>query len=154
MLGYWHDPAATSQAIRDGWLHTGDIGMICGGRLFLTTRRSDLIIRGGENVYPAEVESVLAEHPAVAECAVTGLAHPGLGQEVAAIVVARPGRPVTEQELRAHAARHLAYFKVPCRWRITTRPLPRNATGKVARQELHRSFATSGAVRQDAPDGR
>jgi acyl-CoA synthetase (AMP-forming)/AMP-acid ligase II len=142
MLGYWRDPEATRNALReDRWLHTGDVGTVEGGRLRLTSRRSDLIIRGGENVYPAEVEGVLAEHPGVRECAVVGVPHPDLGQEVAAVVVAGGGRPVGEDELRAYAAERLAYFKVPARWRITADPLPRNATGKVVRREVERSAA-------------
>jgi acyl-CoA synthetase (AMP-forming)/AMP-acid ligase II len=137
MLGYWQDPEATARTIReDRWLHTGDIGMIEGGRLRLTTRRSDLILRGGENVYPAEVESVLWEHPGVLECAVIGAPHPDLGQEVVAVVVTGAERPVSEVELRAYAGEHLAYFKVPSRWRITTDALPRNATGKVIRRDV------------------
>ncbi|WP_449060647.1 class I adenylate-forming enzyme family protein [Planomonospora algeriensis] len=142
MLGYWRDPEATRKALReDRWLHTGDIGTVEGGRLRLTGRRSDLIIRGGENVYPAEVEGVLAEHPDVRECAVVGVAHPDLGQEVAAVVVTGGGSPVGEDGLRAYAAERLAYFKVPARWRITAEPLPRNATGKVVRREVERSAA-------------
>ncbi|WP_433212456.1 class I adenylate-forming enzyme family protein [Microtetraspora malaysiensis] len=137
MLGYWKDPAATEQTIRAGrWLHTGDIGVMEQGRLRLTARRSDLILRGGENVYPAEVENVLVEHPAVLECAVIGVPHPDLGQEVMAVVVTDGERPAGEEELRAYAADELAYFKVPSRWRITTEPLPRNATGKVIRRAI------------------
>ncbi|WP_433411925.1 class I adenylate-forming enzyme family protein [Microtetraspora malaysiensis] len=137
MLGYWKDPAATEQAIRaDRWLHTGDVGVMEQGRLRLTARRSDLILRGGENVYPAEIENVLAEHPAVLECAVIGVPHPDLGQEVMAVVVTDGERPVGEEELRAYTAGELAYFKVPSRWRITTEPLPRNATGKVIRRDI------------------
>ncbi|GAB3488487.1 steroid-24-oyl-CoA synthetase [Nocardiopsis coralliicola] len=134
MLGYWRDPESTRAAVdADGWLRTGDLGVLEGGRLRLSSRRSDLIIRGGENVYPAEVEAVLAEHPDVAECAVFGADHADLGQQVAAVVVARPPAVPAEEELRAFAADRLAYFKVPSRWRITTDPLPRNATGKVIR---------------------
>ncbi|MFF3672179.1 class I adenylate-forming enzyme family protein [Microtetraspora malaysiensis] len=137
MLGYWKDPAATEQAIRaDRWLHTGDVGVMEQGRLRLTARRSDLILRGGENVYPAEIENVLAEHPAVLECAVIGVPHPDLGQEVMAVVVTDGERPVGKEELRRYAAGELAYFKVPSRWRITTEPLPRNATGKVIRRDI------------------
>jgi acyl-CoA synthetase (AMP-forming)/AMP-acid ligase II len=136
MLGYWRDPDATAKAITpDRWLRTGDIGTLTDGRLRLTTRRSDLIIRGGENVYPAEVEAILAEHPAVNECAVVGVEHPDLGQEVAAIVVVRDTSP-SDGELREFLAAELAYYKVPTRWRLTTEPLPRNATGKVRRAEL------------------
>ena len=142
MLGYWNDPQATSRAIReDRWLHTGDFGVIEGGRLRVTGRRTDLILRGGENVYPAEIEEVLCEHPGVVECAATGIPHPDLGQEVAAVVVTRADHPVTEDELRAYAGQQLAYFKVPSRWRITTGALPRNATGKVIRQEIRLSFS-------------
>ncbi|QCQ90032.1 class I adenylate-forming enzyme family protein [Rhodococcus sp. SGAir0479] len=137
MLGYWENDAATADAIRAGrWLHTGDFGVIENGMVRLTGRRSDLILRGGENVYPVEIEQCLDEHPAVAECAVVGVDHPDLGQEVAAVVVPRPGTTVTEDELRAFAADRLAYFKVPTRWRITEEPLPRNATGKTMRKQI------------------
>ncbi|GGZ14796.1 long-chain fatty acid--CoA ligase [Streptomyces nitrosporeus] len=137
MLGYWRDPAATAEAIgADRWLRTGDMGQVREGRLYLRSRRSDLIIRGGENVYPAEIETVLAGHPDVRECLVVGFPHPDLGQEVAAVVVPVPGAALTEEALREYAAGELAYFKVPKRWRITTDPLPRNATGKVIRRDV------------------
>lgn len=137
MLGYWDDEAATAASIGpDRWLRTGDYGVREDGRLRLTGRRSDLILRGGENVYPVEIEQCLDEHPAVLECAVIGVEHPDLGQEVAAVVVARSEDAVTEEELRAFAAERLAYFKVPARWRITTVPLPRNATGKTLRTKV------------------
>ncbi|RSN62282.1 class I adenylate-forming enzyme family protein [Actinomadura sp. WAC 06369] len=139
MLGYWKDQAATDQAIRaDRWLHTGDIGMVEGGRLRLTTRRSDLILRGGENVYPAEIENVLAEFPGVRECVVLGVPHADLGQEVTAVVVFADAVPA-EDEIAAFARERLAYYKVPSRWRLTTEPLPRNATGKVVRREVETS---------------
>ena len=144
MIGYWRDPDATSRAFdEDRWLRTGDIGVLEGGRLRLSSRRTDLIIRGGENVYPAEVEAVLAEHPAVRECAVVGVPHPDLGQEVAAVVVAgssAEGTPPSAEELAAHAREHLAYYKVPARWSVTTDPLPRNATGKVLRTRVADAF--------------
>ncbi|WP_112470461.1 class I adenylate-forming enzyme family protein [Streptomyces triticisoli] len=134
MLGYWGDDEATERTVgKDRWLRTGDIGRLEQGRLYLSSRRSDLIIRGGENIYPAEIEAVLAEHPDVAECLVLGVPHPDLGQEPAAVVVTAPGSGVTEEALRAHVADRLAYFKVPVRWRLTTESLPRNATGKVIR---------------------
>ncbi|MFD8451383.1 MULTISPECIES: class I adenylate-forming enzyme family protein [Streptomyces] len=137
MLGYWRDPGATADTIgADRWLRTGDLGCLREGRLFLVSRRSDLIIRGGENIYPAEIETVLVEHPDVAECLVIGTPHPDLGQEVAAVVVLRPGAEVTEEELREYAAKELAYFKVPRRWRLTDESLPRNATGKVIRHSV------------------
>ncbi|HWU21386.1 MAG TPA: AMP-binding protein [Nocardioides sp.] len=138
MLGYWNDPEATARTIRDGrWLHTGDIGTIdATGRLELASRRSDLIIRGGENVYPAEIEGVLIEHPDVAEAMVLGVAHEDLGQEVAAVIVPKDGTHPTEEELKAYVAERLAYFKVPTRWRLSATPLPRNATGKIKRAEV------------------
>ncbi|MGF6883541.1 acyl-CoA synthetase (AMP-forming)/AMP-acid ligase II [Nocardia sp. GAS34] len=137
MLGYWNDEAATAAAI-DGerWLRTGDFGILEDGRLRLSGRRSDLILRGGENVYPIEIENALDEHPAVVESAVLGVPHEDLGQEVAAVVVVIDAAAVGEAELRAFVAERLAYFKVPARWVITTKPLPRNATGKVVRREI------------------
>ncbi|MFI6211496.1 class I adenylate-forming enzyme family protein [Nocardia brasiliensis] len=134
MLGYWNDDAATAAAITaDRWLRTGDIGVLTDGRLRLSGRRSDLILRGGENVYPVEIEQCLDEHPAVRECAVVGIPDPDLGQQVAAVVVLENPAATTEAELRAFAAERLAYYKVPARWRLTTTELPRNATGKVVR---------------------
>ena len=141
MLGYWEDPEATAAAIGpDRWLRTGDLGQLDEqGRVRLSTRRSDLIIRGGENVYPAEVEAVLLELPEVEEALVLGIDHEDLGQEVAAVVVRRD-RDIDpdelERRLREHAAGALAYFKIPTQWRITDQPLPRNATGKVVRARV------------------
>lgn len=140
MLGYWNDEAATAASIREGrWLHTGDLGERDEqGRIMLSSRRSDLIIRGGENVYPAEVEAVLAEHPEVADCIVLGVDHPELGQEVGAVVVptADADRDGLEDRLREHVAAALAYYKVPTRWRLDDVPLPRNATGKIVRRKI------------------
>ena len=134
MLGYWRDAEATAATITaDGWLRTGDLGSVRDGRLYLATRRSDLILRGGENVYPAEIEAVLDEHPGVTECAVFGVDDPDLGQAVAAIVV---GKRLAEGELRSYVGERLAYYKVPAHWRVTTTPLQRTATGKVIRSTL------------------
>ncbi|MEU1985634.1 class I adenylate-forming enzyme family protein [Nocardia sp. NPDC019395] len=137
MLGYWRDEAATAAAI-DGerWLRTGDFGILRDGRLRMAGRRSDLILRGGENVYPTEIENVLDEHPAVRETAVLGIPDDELGQRVAAVVVVRDPAVVTADELRDFTARRLAYYKVPERWTLTAEPLPRNATGKVLRREI------------------
>ncbi|MEO9222910.1 MAG: fatty acid--CoA ligase family protein, partial [Mycobacteriaceae bacterium] len=137
MLGYWNDPAATAAAIdADGWLRTGDLGRMEDGHLRMSSRRSDLIIRGGENVYPAEVEGALTEHSAVRECSVLGVAHHDLGQEVAAVVVIEPDCGVTEQQLGEFLLDRIARYKVPSRWVLTDQPLPRNATGKVVRHRL------------------
>ncbi|MDQ2797475.1 MAG: acyl--CoA ligase [Actinomycetota bacterium] len=145
MTGYWDDPQATADAIDpDGWFRTGDLGHVVDGRLFIAARRTDLILRGGENVYPAEIEAVLDEYPGVQECAVLGVEHPELGQEVAAVIVPTAGATVTEEDLRAFAAEQLAYFKVPSRWRFTEEPLRRNATGKIIRTVI---TATEGEQR-------
>ncbi len=138
MLGYWRDESATAAAFTpDGWLRTGDLGSLRDGLLFMSTRRSDLILRGGENVYPAEIEAVLDEHPDVLECAVVGVEHPDLGEEVAAVVVvADGGNTPTTDALRAFTAERLAYYKIPSRWSITRAPLLRTATGKVVRSAV------------------
>ncbi|MFZ2174914.1 MAG: class I adenylate-forming enzyme family protein [Rhodococcus sp. (in: high G+C Gram-positive bacteria)] len=137
MLGYWEDEAATDAAIGPGrWLRTGDFGVVENGRLRLTGRRSDLILRGGENIYPTEIEQTLDEHPDVVECAVIGVPHEDLGEEVSAVVVLHEGTTTTAEELREFAAERLSYFKVPTRWRLTTDLLPRNATGTMVRRPL------------------
>ncbi|GAB2739833.1 class I adenylate-forming enzyme family protein [Amycolatopsis magusensis] len=142
MTGYWNDEAATAAVFdADRWMRTGDIGCLRDGLLYLTTRRSDLILRGGENVYPIEIEHCLDEHPAVAESAVIGLDHADLGQEVCAIVVLES--EADESALREYAAERLAYYKVPSRWHLTTATLPRNATGKVKRTGLRGYFGSS-----------
>lgn len=135
MSGYWHDDAATDAVFGDdGWLRTGDIGEFVDGRLRVHSRRTDLIIRGGENVYPAEVEAVVDAHPAVAECMVHGVEHAEWGQEVRAIVVPTdPEAPPTEEDLHGFAAGRLAAYKVPGRWEFRAEPLPRNASAKVMR---------------------
>ena len=134
--GYWNDPAATAETIRDGWLRTGDYGYVRDGLLFLVSRRSDLIIRGGENIYPAEIEQRLDAHPAVAESAVVGVEHRELGQEVKAVVVVGEEPPDEDlvSELRAWVAATLADIKVPAHWELRNEPLPRNATGKILKQ--------------------
>ncbi len=143
--GYWNDPAATADAIRDGWLRTGDYGYVREGLLFLVSRRSDLIIRGGENIYPTEIEQRLDAHPAVAESAVFGVEHRELGEEVKAVVVVAVGGPGGEppeppeslvDDLRAWVGETLADIKVPTHWELQTEPLPRNATGKILKQVL------------------
>jgi acyl-CoA synthetase (AMP-forming)/AMP-acid ligase II len=121
----------------DGWLRTGDIGRLDDdGYLYLIGRRGDKIIRGGENVYPVEVENVLAEHPGVAEVAVVGVPDQVLGELVMAFVVAEdPAQPPDPEELKAFARRSLAGYKVPYLWAFVTE-LPRNATGKLLRRQL------------------
>lgn len=137
MREYWNDPEATVRAIKPGrWLHTGDVGRIEDGRLYIASRKRDLILRGGENVYPAEIELRLQAHPDVAEAAVLGVDHPDLGEEVKAFVVLHEGRSTEAETLRAWVAETLAYYKVPSVWQVGYAPLPRNATGKVLKQAL------------------
>jgi acyl-CoA synthetase (AMP-forming)/AMP-acid ligase II len=121
----------------EGWLHSGDLGRVApDGYLYLYGRGSDMIIRGGENVHPLEVETVLAAHPGIADVAVTGAPDERLGQTVVAFVVpADPGAPPEPAALRAHVRDRLSGFKVPVRWWVVD-DLPRNANGKVVRRLL------------------
>jgi acyl-CoA synthetase (AMP-forming)/AMP-acid ligase II len=138
MRGYWRMPEATAEAIfPGGWLRTGDLGWLRGGRLYLASRRKDLILRGGENIYPAEIEARLVEHDAVEEIAILGVDDPEFGQAVKAVVVRREGVPAaSEEELREFCAAALAYYKVPTLWEFRDTPLPRNAMGKLLRDAL------------------
>ncbi|MGW5075404.1 class I adenylate-forming enzyme family protein [Rhodococcus sp. NPDC004095] len=137
MLGYWNNPDATAAAIDDtGWMRTGDLGIMEDEYLRISSRRSDLILRGGENVYPAEVEDVLAEHPRVRECIVLGTEHHDYGEEVCAVVVRSPDAEVTEEDLIGYMSERIARYKIPTRWIFRTDELPRNATGKVKRADV------------------
>jgi acyl-CoA synthetase (AMP-forming)/AMP-acid ligase II len=136
-LGYYDNPEATAATIvEDRWLRTGDLGWVRDGLLYLSTRRTDLIIRGGENVYPIEIENRLVEHPAVADAAVFGVPHRVLGQEVKAVVQVRDGHALTEDDVRRWVGEVLAPFKVPAHVALVHEPLPRNATGKVLKHVL------------------
>lgn len=145
MLGYWNHPAATQQAIRDGWLWTGDIGALdAQGYLTLKDRSKDLIIRGGSNIYPREIEEVLLFHPAVAEVSVIGVAHADLGEEPVAFVVLKHGMQVTAQELDALCLDNLARFKRPREY-VFSPGLPKNNYGKILKTSLRQQFATGKA---------
>jgi acyl-CoA synthetase (AMP-forming)/AMP-acid ligase II len=136
MRGYWNDPAATAQAFDGPWYRTGDLGHLdADGYLHVQGRTGDVIISGGINIHPAEVEQVLQAHPAVAEVAVAGVPDPLWGRAVKAYVVPRAGLSVTLEELQAHCMRHLADFKKPRSLAILD-ALPRNAAGKVVRGKL------------------
>jgi long-chain acyl-CoA synthetase len=140
--GYWNKPAATAEAFVDGWLHTGDIGRVDDeGFVYVEDRAKDMVIRGGENIYCAEVEAVIYEHPAVYEAAVFGIAHERLGEELVAAVVVRDGASLDTVELQEHVAAKLAAFKVPSRVMTVTGQLPRGATGKILKRELRAEFA-------------
>lgn len=134
MLEYWRNAEATAKSLTpDRWLRTGDLGFARDGQFFMATRRSDLILRGGENIYPAEIEHCLDAHPHIAESVVVGVPHPELGEEVKAIVVPKPGGALEPESLAAYVRERLAYYKVPAYWEIRTTPLPRTPTGKVIR---------------------
>ena len=136
MLGYWGNPKATATTLAGGWLHTGDIGaMDSEGFLTLRDRSKDMIISGGSNIYPREVEEVLLRHPALAEVSVIGRPHPDWGEEVVAFVVPRPGQSVGEGELDQLCLEHIARFKRPKLYRQVAE-LPKNAYGKVLKTEL------------------
>ena len=136
MRGYHGNPTATREAMAGGWFHTGDLGYVDeDGFFFVVDRKKDLIIRGGENVYPREVEDVLYSHPAVAEAAVVGVPDDRLGQEVKAVVALRPGRTATEAELVSYARERVASYKYPRSVEFREH-LPMNATGKILKREL------------------
>jgi long-chain acyl-CoA synthetase len=140
MRGYWRNPDATAETLRNGWLHTGDVGSFDeDGYLTLRDRSKDMIISGGSNIYPREVEEVLLKHPAVSEVCVVGRQHPDWGEEVVAFVVSRDGSRVPEQELDAICLDHIARFKRPKAYRFVAE-LPKNNYGKVLKTVLRESL--------------
>jgi long-chain acyl-CoA synthetase len=135
--GYWHKPEATAAAITDGWLHTGDVARLDDeGFVYIVDRAKDMLIRGGENIYCVEIETVLHDHPAVADAAIIGIPHDVLGEEVGAVVQRRAGVEADEAALQAWVAGRLAAFKVPVRIWFTSEPLPRNPAGKILKRQL------------------
>ena len=138
MKGYWNKPEATAEAIdADGWLHTGDIGHLDeDGFLYITDRKKDMIIRGGENIYCVEIEQRLVNHPDIADAAIIGVPHPELGEEVKAVVQLEEGATLTEAEVRQWVADGLAAFKVPTYVELWHDKLPRNASGKLLKNVL------------------
>ena len=140
--GYWKKPEATAETIVDGWLRTGDIGRIDEeGFVYVQDRAKDMVLRAGENVYCAEVEAALYEHPDVYEAAVFGVPHERLGEEVAAAIVPKPGRVIEPEALRVFLAKHLAPFKIPTRIALRAEQLPRNPAGKILKRSLRDSLA-------------
>lgn len=135
--GYWEDPEETSRTFRGGWLHTGDLARVDEeGYLWLMDRKKDMIIRGGENVYSIEVESVLYAFPKILEAAVVGVPDPVFGEQVKAVVVLKEGQRATQQEIREFCSLYLADYKVPRIVEIVEGPLPRNPGGKVRKDLL------------------
>ncbi len=144
--GYWNKPEATAQTFIDGWVRTGDLAKVDDeGFCFIIDRAKDMLIRGGENIYCVEVENVLYDHPAVMDAAIVGIPHRTLGEEPGAVVTLKPGAEATEEELRAHVAERLAAFKVPVRVRFWHETLPRNANGKIMKNELKKLFEEEAA---------
>ncbi len=136
MRGYWNRPDATDEAIRDGWFHTGDMAKIDeDGYFFIVDRKKDMIIRGGYNVYPREIEEVIYEHPAVREAAVLGIPHDEYGEEVAAAVALKQGETVAPEELRDYVKQQVAAYKYPRQvWFVDE--LPKGPTGKILKREI------------------
>ncbi|MCP3804808.1 long-chain-fatty-acid--CoA ligase [Allokutzneria sp. A3M-2-11 16] len=140
MVEYWRLPEATERTLREGWVHTGDAGHLdADGYLFIQDRLKDMIIVGGENVYPTEIENVLAQHPGVADSAVVGVPDDRFGEAVHAFVARRPGEQVGPRELLSLCTERLAGFKIPRRFEFVER-IPRNPSGKILRRELRDPF--------------
>ena len=141
MLGYWRQPEASARALRNGRYHTGDLGFLAeDGNLYIRGRRNELILRGGANVYPAEVERALQEHAAVEFAAVFGVPDERLGERVVAVVQPKPGHAApAEETLQAFCRERIARYKVPDRI-ASVAALPRNAMGKVLKRELRELF--------------
>ena len=136
MRGYWNNASASEQTLRGGWLHTGDMGAIDeSGFLTLKDRSKDMIISGGSNIYPREIEEVLLHHEDVVECSVIGRKHPEWGEEVVAFIVAKESAKVTETELNTLCLEHIARYKRPRVYRFID-ALPKNNNGKVLKTKL------------------
>ena len=138
---YWNKPEASAQTFVDGWVRTGDLARVDEeGFCFIIDRAKDMLIRGGENIYCIEVENILYDHPAIMDAAIVGIPHRTLGEEPGAVVTLKPGAEATEAELRAHVAQHLAAFKVPVQVKFWHETLPRNANGKILKNDLKKLF--------------
>ena len=141
MMGYWERPEETAKAIIDGWMHTGDGGyMDADGFVYVVDRVKDMIISGGENVYSAEVENALAQHSAVAQCAVLGIPSERWGEQVHAVVVLKGGASVTPEELMEHCKTLIAGYKCPRSVEVTDKPLPLSGAGKILKRELRKPY--------------
>jgi acyl-CoA synthetase (AMP-forming)/AMP-acid ligase II len=136
MLGYFNNPDASEAALtNDRWLRTGDWGYKKGSLYFISSRRTDLILRGAENVYPQEIELILDAHEHVKESAVIGVPHDDLGEEVMAIISSEHSQ-ISDSDLATWVRNELADFKVPSKWKFINSPLPRNASGKLMKHVL------------------
>jgi acyl-CoA synthetase (AMP-forming)/AMP-acid ligase II len=141
MLGYWNNPEETTQTLRDGWVYTGDMGELDeDGYLFIRDRKKDMIISGGFNIYPKEVENALYEHPAVFETAVIGIPDEKWGESVLALVIKRGGRDVTERELIEHCQKQIASYKKPKRVEFVE-SFPKTPLQKIQKNILREKYA-------------
>jgi len=138
MKGYWNQPEATAEVIKNGWLHTGDIGYVdAEGYFYITDRKKDLIIKGGENISPRAIEEVIYSHPAVAEAAVIGMADKVYGEDIKAFVTLKPGQTATPEEIKEYCATKLKRFFVPKE--IVIMPaMPKTLVGKILKKELRK----------------
>jgi long-chain acyl-CoA synthetase len=141
MLGYWNKPEETAVALRGGWMHTGDMGYLDeDGFIFIVDRLKDMIISGGENVYSTEVEHVIYQHTAVADCAVIGVPHEKWGESVHAIVVPKQGAVLTEDEIMNHCRQYIAGYKCPRSVEIRQDPMPMSGAGKILKKVLRAPY--------------
>jgi acyl-CoA synthetase (AMP-forming)/AMP-acid ligase II len=141
MVGYWKNPELTSRRLVDGWVRTGDMGYLdSDGYLYIVDRKEDMIISGGFNVWPAEIEDVLCRHPAVSEAAVFGVEDPKWGEAVTAAVVLRPSMGATEAGIQEFLTERLAKFKVPKVVWVRTEGIPKSAVGKPLRRQVRSEF--------------
>jgi long-chain acyl-CoA synthetase len=139
--GYWNDPEGTRASFRDQWFHTGDVGYLNGdGYLYITDRKKDLIIKGGENISPSEIEEILYQHPSIAEAAVVGVPDAEFGEEICAVIQLRAGASATETEILEHTARYISKFKRPT-YVLFQASLPKTATGKIHKQMIREQLA-------------
>jgi long-chain acyl-CoA synthetase len=153
MKGYYNMPDETARVIRDGWFFSGDVGHLDeDGYLSITERKKDLIIRGGFNIFPRDIEEVLYGHPSVSEAAVVGIPDAKLGEQVLAYVVLRPGAAATEDELLGLCRERLAKYKTPARVRFID-VLPKNAIGKILKKDLRELAKTEGGIAAVAQPG-
>lgn len=142
MAGYWNLPEATAESLKDGWFHSGDVATVdSDGYITIVDRIKDMIISGGENIYPAEIESVLYEHPSIAECAVIGIPDERWGEVGRAVVVLRNGAAATADDLIEHLGKSLARYKIP-KTVVFTDQLPRSGAGKILRREIRQEHGS------------
>ena len=141
MKGYLNRPEETGETLKHGWLHTGDIArMDEDGYIYIVDRKKDLIIRGGYNVYPREIEEIIYQIPEILEVAVIGKPHTDLGEEVMAIVVLKDGAEIKEDDIRDYVKQHVAPYKYPRVIQIRKEPLPKSGTGKILKKEIRNSI--------------